>query len=151
MSGQEECGSAAIRSAERDEGVGAERFEVVGVERSRPAAAAEREAIRSTRVRCPDHARRKRGVGERPHVMAVEGDLVRRRGAGRQILEPDEHVVVLVDRPGRCFVTARCRDDHDLARSVGLGPDRGLVVVDVAEQGADEERREGLATAIVRC
>ena len=76
-----------------------------------------------------------RRTGERPDALPVERDLVFRHGPGLEPVDDDERVVVPVHVEG-----GGPRADHlHLARTVGLDPDDGVALADVAEERAEDE------------
>ena len=122
-----------------DQRIGTELVEVGVVERRRTPTAPERQAEGRVGIDRADDARRERGVGGRPDGRAVELDRVGDHRARPEVLEADQRVVVAVDAPRRCGVTATVGDDLDDARAIGLDPDRRPGLVDVAQQRPDEE------------
>ena len=123
---QQDVGPLVVRAGdhppgERDERVGAELVEVRRVERRRAPAAAERQPVRRVGIRRADHARREPAdLGSGHTSCAVELDLVRRRRLRRQVLEPDQRVVVAVDPPRRRRCRRPAATHLDLARPIGL-------------------------------
>ncbi len=109
------------------------------VVRDRHATGAEDDPRRGPAAGRPDDAGRERRVRQRPPPLAVQRDLVRRDRTACQPGDVHERVVVAgdVERP-----VAAAEHLHG-ARRVGLHPDGGLVVVDVAEDRAEEKLRHG--------
>ena len=91
-----------------------------------------------------DDARRIRREVLRPDARAVEPDLVGDRRRGLEPGDVDERVVVAVD-PERRLAAA---EHLDLARAVGLDPDRRVVRAGVPEQRAEDQARHQAASAL---
>ena len=99
------------------------------------AAGAEGDVERALAAERAQGRRRQRRVGLRPAHLAVEPHVIGVLGAGLQPFDPDQRVVVALDREGRLD-----RAEHgDLAGRVGLDPEGRLGVGDVAEQGSEDE------------
>ena len=86
-------------------------------------------------VQQTDRARGKGRSGLWPSHLAVEPNIVRVVGAGRQALHRDEREMRVADAP-RQLAPA---EDLDLTRRVGLHPDSGHALVDVTQHGPEDE------------
>jgi hypothetical protein len=105
--------------------------------------------LRVPRVGAKD-GRRERAVRLWPHDLAVERDLVRNRGVGRQAGDVHERVVVALD--GERLLARgviALGPDLDHARRVGLHPHCRLVLARVPQQWAQPELRHPFATISV--
>ena len=100
---------------------------------------AEADVDRFLSVEGPDHARWKVGVRFGPALLAVERDLVLVEAGGLETFDPDQRVMVLLDREGRLLAT----EDLDRAGGIGLDPDRRLGLADVSEQGSQDQLGHG--------
>ena len=101
----------------------------------RDAAGAEGDVERAGAAERAQGRRRQRRFGLRPAQVAVEAHVIRVLGVGLQPFDPDQRVVMTLDREGRLDRA----EDRDLAGLVGLHPDRGLGVGDVAQQRSEDE------------
>ena len=137
-------GVAAVGDAGHPQGVGAQRVDPVRgvagrVVRHRRAARPEREPQGLRVVERGDHRGRVGRVHRRPdgHPVDVHGVGVLR--ARLEAVEGDQCVVVPVHDEGAGPAGAGARGDRDLAGPGHLHPDRGVVLVDEAEQRAEDE------------
>ena len=136
---------------ERDEGVGPEGRDVLLVERVGPPAAPEGES----EGRIGSIARMTLGgndvVGGWPGSPFVELDGVLAGGRGRQVLDEHECIMVTVDGPRVGGESLVADDDRHCAGSVGLDPDRGALLVGVAQQRTDEQGRVATRSRVRPC
>src|SRR4029077_12231597 len=88
------------------------------------------------RVRRPEHARRELRVRFGPADGAVQGNLVFVLAPRAQVADHDQRVVV----PGHLEGPRLVPEDLHLAGPVGLDPDRGLGLADVAQQRAEDKQ-----------
>ena len=91
----------------------------------------------AVRVQRADLAGRESRTAHRPATLAVQPHLVLVDGVRLQALDADERVVVSVDAEGRLGMT----EDLDLARLVGLDPDRGVALAHVPQERAEDQLR----------
>ena len=103
--------------------------------RERNTAGAEEEAQAVVVTDRAHNARRKRRPFGGPDAPALQRHLVRVRGPRLESFDHDEAVVVALDREGALPVA----EHLDLARRVGLDPDRRVGRADMAEQRAEDE------------
>jgi hypothetical protein len=105
--------------------------------RERDAARAEEDPQAMVAADRPDHARREGRPLLGPHALAVEHDLVGVRDARLEPFDDDEAVVVALH-----VERARPMAEHlDLARRVGLDPERRVVLAEMAEERAQDQLR----------
>src|SRR3954466_14553009 len=86
-------------------------------------------------------AARRPAVVARPHELAVEAHVVRARLRRLEAGDMDEREVMALDLEGAIAAAA----DLDLARHIGLDPDRRVLGSDVAQQGSEDEAGHGRA------
>src|SRR5919109_3932652 len=92
------------------------------------------------RIEGADYAGRELGFRERPLRLSVEGDLIGIARARFEPLDADQRVVVALDAEG-----ARAMLEHlHLTGPVGLDPDHGLGVRDVAKDWTEDQLRHAL-------
>ena len=103
--------------------------------RPRSPARAEHDVTAPARVQKADRAGGKRRSRLRPHELPVQAHLVRVILAHGKPLDRDQREVQPVDAP-RALTDAK---DIDLARGVGLQPDRGHPVVDIPHNRSEDE------------
>ena len=87
-------------------------------------------------VRGPEHARREVRLRLGPAGGAVQGDLVFVLGPRPQAADHHQRVVM----PGHLEGPRLVAEDLHLAGPVGLDPDRGLGLADVAQQRAEHKQ-----------